>query len=92
MSDLKTKLGLNVFKPLPAPHIRIKPGMERDPRLKAAVRACPAGLYAEGADGVFALTIDGCLECGTCRIVCDEYRNVDWSYPRGGYGILFKFG
>lgn len=84
MSDLKTRLGLNVFKPLPAPHIRIRPGMERDPRLRAAVRACPAGLYEEGADGVFTLTIDGCLECGT--------EVLEWGYPEGGAGVQFRFG
>jgi len=33
---------------------------------------------------------DGCLECGTCRVVCSEHRNVLWEYPRGGYGILFN--
>ena len=37
------------------------------------------------------LVVDGCLECGTCRLVCDA-KNVDWNYPRGGFGILFKFG
>jgi ferredoxin like protein len=31
---LKAKLGLDVFKPDTEPHIRIKPGMEKDPRLK----------------------------------------------------------
>ena len=35
---------------------------------------------------------DGCLECGTCRVVCDELKNAHWNYPRGGYGILIKFG
>ncbi|MCU0554838.1 MAG: 4Fe-4S dicluster domain-containing protein [Syntrophales bacterium] len=91
MSDLKAKLGRNVFKPLAAAHIRIKQGMERDPRLKAAVRACPAGLYAEGADGVFTLTIDGCLECGTCRIACGT-GVIEWGYPEGGAGVQFRFG
>ena len=43
-------------------------------------------------NGRFALSNTGCLECGTCRIICTTYRNVDWEYPRGGYGILFKFG
>ena len=43
-------------------------------------------------NGRVVLIADGCLECGTCRIICDEHRNVDWEYPRGGYGILFKFG
>jgi ferredoxin like protein len=42
-------------------------------------------------DGKVTLITDGCLECGTCRVVCAE-QNVNWEYPRGGYGIQFKFG
>ena len=40
---LKAKLGLDVFKHDKEPHIKIKPGMEKDPRLKRAVLVCPAG-------------------------------------------------
>jgi len=25
-------------------------------------------------------------------VICTEHANVDWEYPRGGHGILFKFG
>jgi ferredoxin like protein len=89
---LKAKLGLDVFKPLREAHIRIRPGMEKDARLKPAVRICPAGCYSENEQAAVVLNVDGCLECGTCRIICTTYRNVDWEYPRGGYGILFKFG
>ena len=32
------------------------------------------------------------MECGTCRVVCAETGEVEWNYPRGGYGVLFKFG
>lgn len=53
---------------------------------------CPAGCYTLEAGGRVVLITDGCLECGTCRIICDEHRNLAWEYPRGGYGILFKFG
>ena len=38
------------------------------------------------------IAVDGCLECGTCRVVCAETGEVEWNYPRGGYGVLFKFG
>ena len=91
MTDLKAKLGLNVFKPLPVPHIKIKAGMERDARLKAAVRACPAGLYSVSETGEFVLTIDGCLECGTCRIACGT-EVLEWNYPEGGAGVQFRIG
>ncbi len=53
---------------------------------------CPAGCYTMEGNGRVVLITDGCLECGTCRIICTDHRNVDWEYPRGGYGILFKFG
>jgi len=53
---------------------------------------CPAGCYTLEGNGRVVLISDGCLECGTCRIICDEHRNIAWEYPRGGYGILFKFG
>ena len=35
---------------------------------------------------------DGCLECGTCRVLGEPTGEIEWSYPRGGYGVLFKFG
>ena len=34
---------------------------------------------------------ENCLECGDCQIVC-PYDNIDWSYPRGGFGVAYKYG
>jgi len=89
--ELKAKLGLDVFKSGSDAHIKIRPGMEKDPRLKKAVRLCPAGLYSENEDGEVVLTIDGCLECGTCRLACGN-EVLDWNYPDGGIGVQFRFG
>jgi len=88
---LKAKLGLDVFKPDREPHIKIKPGMNKDPRLKRAVLICPAGLYSENEQGEVEFTIDGCLECGTCRIACGT-DVLEWNYPGGGTGVQFRFG
>ncbi len=75
------------------PHIRIKdPDIcEHKCTTKQCTVCCPAGCYTLDGDKV-VLIADGCLECGTCRIICTEFRNLDWEYPRGGYGIQFKFG
>lgn len=59
---------------------------------KACTTACPAACYTAEEDGSLTATFDGCLECGTCRIICQDNNNIDWFYPRGGYGILYKFG
>jgi ferredoxin like protein len=42
--------------------------------------------------GQVEITVDGCVECGTCRVIAEPSGDIEWSYPRGGYGILFKFG
>ena len=57
---------------------------------KPCIVCCPAGCW-QLAEGKVDVIVDGCLECGTCRVVCAP-GNVDWDYPRGGFGILFKFG
>lgn len=72
-------------------HIRIKDTRACDGcDPKPCVVCCPAGAWRL-EEGKVDLVADGCLECGSCRIVC-ERDNVDWNYPRGGFGILFKFG
>jgi ferredoxin like protein len=89
--ELKAKLGLDVFKPGGEPHIKIRIGREKDPCLHAMVRICPAGLYNSNDQGEVSLTIDGCLECGTCRLVCGN-DILEWVYPEGGAGVQLRFG
>lgn len=74
------------------PHIAIVSKGTPSKALKSLVTVCPAGCYAEEDDGSVAVTPDGCLECGTCRVICAGTGELQWDYPRGGYGILFKFG
>ena len=76
------------------PHIRIRAPevCANDCRDQACTFVCPAGCYSAEGNRSVTLITDGCLECGSCRVICTEHRNVDWEYPRGGHGILFKFG
>ncbi|HWQ75412.1 MAG TPA: 4Fe-4S dicluster domain-containing protein [Syntrophomonas sp.] len=88
---LKAKLGLDVFKENKDFHITIIPGKERDTRLKKAIIVCPAGLYSENDQGDVELSVDGCLECGTCLLACGN-EVLEWHYPTGGSGVQFRFG
>ena len=90
-NNLKAKLGFNVFKHSTESHIKIKPGAERDEKLKKAICVCPAGLYSMNEDGDVVLTIDGCLECGTCLVACGA-EVLEWQYPEGGTGVQYRFG
>lgn len=88
---LKAKLGLDVFKENKDFHIKIVSGKERDPRLKKAIIVCPAGLYSENDQRDVELSVDGCLECGTCLLACGN-EVLEWHYPDGGSGVQFRFG
>jgi ferredoxin like protein len=76
------------------PHIKIKDAniCTNDCVVKSCTFVCPASCYKVEGNGSVTLITDGCLECGSCRIICGEHLNVEWEYPRGGHGILFKFG
>ncbi len=74
------------------PHISVEPHTTPSKNLLAMTKVCPAGCYAQNDLGQVEITADGCLECGTCRILLEPTGEITWSYPRGGFGVLFKFG
>ena len=74
------------------PHISIAPHDVPSPVLLSLTKLCPAGCYGLNSKGQVEVTPDGCLECGTCRVLAEPAGEITWSYPRGGYGVLFKFG
>jgi ferredoxin like protein len=74
------------------PHISVTPHEKPSAALLAMTSVCPAGCYAKNDQGQVEIVADGCMECGTCRILCETTGEVQWNYPRGGYGVLFKFG
>ena len=74
------------------PHITVRPHTKPSEGLLALVTVCPAGCYEQNDRGQVEITTDGCLECGTCRVICAGTDDIEWNYPRGGFGIQFKFG
>ncbi len=74
------------------PHIAVTPHQVPSPVLMTLTKVCPAGCYSFNGKGQVEIAADGCLECGTCRVLGEPGGEIVWSYPRGGYGVLFKFG
>ncbi len=74
------------------PHIKVRPHEKPSKALLSLLHTCPAGCYAANDKGQVEIIADGCIECGTCRILTAATGEIEWNYPRGGYGILFKFG
>ncbi len=74
------------------PHIVVAPHEKPSKELLLLTKLCPAGCYTVNAKGQVEISPDGCLECGTCRVIAEPSGALTWAYPRGGYGVLFKFG
>jgi len=53
------------------------------------VTACPANLFVPTSDGGIVFNYEQCFECGTCYMVCNKEGAISWSYPDGGYGVVF---
>ncbi|HJX23640.1 MAG TPA: 4Fe-4S binding protein [Candidatus Bathyarchaeia archaeon] len=56
---------------------------------KPCIDLCPAKCY-DLLGGKVLFSYSGCLECGTCRIVCPQ-NAISWNYPRSGKGIQYRF-
>jgi len=60
----------------------------------ACVLVCSAGLWAMTQNGKSRLSPhyqELCLECAACYAVCEQ-EAIDFRYPRGGSGIVIKYG
>jgi ferredoxin like protein len=56
----------------------------------ACVQACPAKCYTYSEEThKLNVVYENCLECGTCMVICDK-KAIDWSYPRGGFGVYYR--
>ncbi len=57
---------------------------------KGCVAACPANLFVPTSDGGILFNYEQCFECGTCYLACNTEGAITWTYPDGGYGVVFR--
>ena len=57
---------------------------------KPCTFVCPAALYVV-KEGEITFDYAGCLECGTCRIACPSSHMMKWNYPRGTFGVEYRY-
>lgn len=72
------------------PHIVVDTGRCGECGGHPCVNFCPAKCFLPNAAGGIDYYYVGCLECGTCLILCQEDA-IRWNYPRGGAGIAYRF-
>lgn len=73
------------------PHIVINPSFSDEKEIRKLVLACPAGLYRY-EDGKIIFSHEGCLECGTCRVLSGGKIVRQWNHPEGWAGVEFRQG
>jgi ferredoxin like protein len=93
--DVTGKLGLVKFNPDEQSHLRvIDPEVcRRQCPPKYCTHTCPAQVYRwEEEEELISIAFEGCLECGTCRTGGCPFDNIEMRYPRGGFGVQYRFG
>ncbi len=89
--NVKAKLGVDTIKADEEPHIKVKKEVCKTCTTRCCLYVCPASVYLVDEEGEIRLDLEGCLECGTCKIACQKGA-IEWNYPRGGFGVQLKFG
>lgn len=91
--NVDQKLGINKFYVDEGnAHIVLKQNNMDMKEYQKLVIACPAGLYKVSDNGEALFDYAGCLECGTCRVLCGKTIIEKWEYPVGTMGVEFRWG
>jgi len=89
---IEEKLTLNAIKNDRESHIRLDQKICGICKERYCIYACPAHLYSLSEEtNEMVVEYAGCLECGTCKIVC-IYKSVSWEYPKGEFGVQYRCG
>ncbi|MHC1566312.1 MAG: ferredoxin family protein [Candidatus Syntropharchaeia archaeon] len=54
------------------------------------VELCPVGVLEMEGEKAKVVAVELCHECGTCFHICPE-EAIEWTYPEGGTGIVFRW-
>lgn len=92
MKKIEEKIALCSIKEHKESHIKVDENACIECETKICIKSCPAHLYTiESESGKLVVDHTGCLECGTCMIIC-PFGAVEWSYPEPGFGIYYRYG
>jgi ferredoxin like protein len=83
------RIGTAEFRIHERAHITVNGDSCRGCTTRECVVACPANLFVPTSDGGILFNYENCFECGTCYMVCNRKGAITWTYPEGGFGIVF---
>lgn len=71
------------------PHIQVDKAVCARCAARPCLVVCPARCY-QLKDGELHFEYAGCLECGTCRVMCTDKGVTGWNYPRATFGVTYR--
>jgi ferredoxin like protein len=90
MINIENLTQITKFQPAEKSHIILNKEICQTCQEHACVQTCPAKCYSfDQSSNRLDVVYENCLECGTCYIICDK-KAVDWTYPKGGYGVVYR--
>ena len=87
---VEEKLALNKYDVNNEPHISLTRETCEKCDVRPCLYACPAECFVM-REGHVTFSYEGCLECGSCRLVCPG-EAIKWAYPAGGFGVCYQYG
>ncbi|MCS2156495.1 ferredoxin family protein [Scandinavium sp. H11S7] len=89
--SVNESLARNCYHPADDAHIELRQLLS-DEQAALLEKVCPAGLFQRDANGRVKVHVEGCLECGCCRLIAGSNILQSWRYPPSGAGITLRFG
>jgi ferredoxin like protein len=91
--SLDERLGMNKYKLDSESHVEVNRELCGICETKVCLFICPAEVYRLVEDRL-VFNYENCLECGSCTIACKNRGRgaINWKNPRGGFGIVYRYG
>ena len=87
---IEDKLAVNKYDIDCDVHISLKEELCLKCEEQVCLYTCPASCFKLRENHI-TFSYEGCLECGSCLIVCEKEAMI-WELPRGGLGICYQYG
>ena len=88
--SIDERIYVNRWKVYKDNHLKLDPEKCKVCEHKPCTYCCPVEVYNWENEEI-VVSYEGCLECGTCEIVC-PYKKITLTYPVAGHGIVYRFG
>jgi ferredoxin like protein len=89
LTRLEDALNADVWDVDEKSHIEVDAGKCAACKKRPCITLCPANTFVI-LEGKVLHSYEGCLECGTCRVVC-PMAAITWKYPLSGRGVQYRF-